>query len=108
MKTLRTCCVVYKALFAKFDHDGSDSIEPAELGDALRYLGCNPLDSEIEAMIAEADGKGKSSTEHNIIRTFTESVKKKKWNVLINSTTILYYYVKCGGLVICYLLCCCL
>ena len=64
MKTLRTCCVEYKALFNKFDHDGSDSIEPAELGDALRYIGCNPLDSEVEAMIAEADGKGKSSTAH--------------------------------------------
>jgi len=55
----RCVCVEYKALFTKFDHDSSESIETSELGDALRYLGCNPLDSEVEAMIAEADGKCK-------------------------------------------------
>lgn len=47
----------YRALFDKFDRDGNESIETSELGDALRYLGCNPLDTEVEAMIAEADGK---------------------------------------------------
>jgi len=54
-------CVEYKALFAKFDLDGSESIDTSELGNALRFLGCNPLDSEVEAMIAEADGKCKSA-----------------------------------------------
>jgi len=48
-------------VFAKFDHDGNDSIDTSELGNALRFLGCNPLDSEVEAMIAEADGKCKSA-----------------------------------------------
>ena len=57
-------CTEYKALFNKFDRDGNDSIDPSELGDALRYLGCNPLDSEVEAMVAEADGKCKSLTPH--------------------------------------------
>lgn len=47
----------FKAVFAKFDHDGNDSIETSQLGDALRFLGCNPIDTEVEAMIAEADGK---------------------------------------------------
>ena len=54
-----TCYAEYKALFSKFDRDGNDSIEPSELGDALRYIGCNPLDSEVEAMVAEADSKCK-------------------------------------------------
>jgi len=48
-------------VFAKFDHDGNDSIETSQLGDALRFLGCNPIDTEVEAMIAEADGKCKSA-----------------------------------------------
>jgi len=93
---LRTCCVEYKALFTKFDHDGSDSIEPAELGDALRYLRCNPLDSEVEAMIAEADGKGRSRAQRHTVQYvgLLSQSKNKEWSALINSITILCYYVK--------------
>jgi calmodulin len=47
----------YKELFAKFDRDGNGAIDPTELGDALRYIGCNPTDREVEAMICEADSK---------------------------------------------------
>lgn len=47
----------YKKLFARFDADESGSIDVLELGDALRYLGCNPLDSEVDAIVAETDGK---------------------------------------------------
>lgn len=47
----------YKKLFARFDADESGSIDVLELGDALRHLGCNPIDAEVDAAIAATDGK---------------------------------------------------
>jgi Ca2+-binding EF-hand superfamily protein len=49
---------VYQELFTRFDRDGSDSVDPAELGNALRFIGCNPIDAEIDSMIQEAGDKG--------------------------------------------------
>jgi len=59
----------YKTLFTKFDRDESESIDPSELGDALRHIGCNPLDSEVETIVADAFGKGTSSR-YKIARTY--------------------------------------
>lgn len=49
---------VYQELFTLFDRDGSDSVDPTELGNALRFIGCNPIDAEIETMLQEAADKG--------------------------------------------------
>jgi Ca2+-binding EF-hand superfamily protein len=43
--------------FRFFDKDGSGSIDKHELVGGLRALGCNPTESEIEAIIEDADSK---------------------------------------------------
>lgn len=50
--------VVYRDLFNKFDVDSSNSIDPSELGNALRWIGCNPTKHEIECMIHDAQEIG--------------------------------------------------
>ena len=72
--------IEYKLLFAKFDHDDSKSIDTSELGDALRYLGCNPLDAEVEEMVAEANGKGKSPCRY-ILTTSFRSFQPRRYTI---------------------------
>ena len=58
-------------MFSKFDRDGTDSIDTSELGDALRFLGCNPLDDECTAMVADADGKSQYISTLYVIPVFS-------------------------------------
>jgi len=43
--------------FQFFDKDNIGSVEKLELVGALRALGCNPTETEIQAMLEEADSK---------------------------------------------------
>lgn len=48
----------YKQVFALFDTDGSGAIGNDELGEAMRSMGMNPTDKELENLIREVDVDG--------------------------------------------------
>jgi calmodulin len=48
----------FKEAFSLFDKDGDGTITTKELGTAMRSLGQNPTEAELQDMINEVDAKG--------------------------------------------------
>merc|ERR1712137_518746 len=60
--------------FQLFDKDGDGTISTAELGTAMRALGQNPTEKELQEMIAEVDGDGSGSID---FEEFCEMMAKR-------------------------------
>lgn len=54
-----TFLLEYKEVFAIFDKDNDGTINVGELGRALRSLGQNPTEKEVQEMISEVDEDGR-------------------------------------------------
>ena len=52
-----------KEAFALFDANGDGTITVTELGQAMRQLGQNPTDQELQDMINEVDADGNGTLE---------------------------------------------
>ena len=59
----------FRKAFQLFDKDGNGKITADELFDVMRSLGQKPSDSEVEAMIQQADQDGNSSDLDTFIRS---------------------------------------
>eukprot|EP00999_Lentomonas_sp_LEN2_P000652 NODE_1649_length_781_cov_149.287462_g1600_i0.p1 GENE.NODE_1649_length_781_cov_149.287462_g1600_i0~~NODE_1649_length_781_cov_149.287462_g1600_i0.p1 ORF type:complete len:181 (+),score=23.81 NODE_1649_length_781_cov_149.287462_g1600_i0:73-615(+) len=55
----------FKEVFYLFDKDGDQTINTQELGNAMRSLGLNPSDQEVEDMIREVDVDNSGSIDLN-------------------------------------------
>ncbi|XP_069104301.1 calmodulin-beta-like isoform X2 [Argopecten irradians] len=65
-----------KQAFEYFDKDNSGSISDTELGDALRLVGMNPTDQDIESLIAEADKDGNGKIEFSEFERLMKQLDK--------------------------------
>ncbi|PAA60649.1 hypothetical protein BOX15_Mlig028870g3 [Macrostomum lignano] len=65
----------YQEAFKLFDKNNDGKITPAELGVAMRNLGQNPTEADIQKMISDVDHKKKGYVE---FEEFVEMMEKKK------------------------------
>ncbi|KAH3855357.1 calmodulin-beta-like isoform X2 [Dreissena polymorpha] len=65
----------YKEVFAIFDKDNDGTINVSELGRALRSLGQNPTEKEVQEMIEEVDVDGSGCIEFD---EFCNMMEKKR------------------------------
>ncbi|KAL4238012.1 Calmodulin-3 [Mactra antiquata] len=64
----------YKETFALFDKDGDGTINSSELGTAMRAMGVNPTQGELDGMIKEVDQDGNGTID---FKEFCEMMEKK-------------------------------
>lgn len=66
-----------KSVFDEFDKDKSGEISALELGTALRLLGLNPTEKEIQDLIDEIDKNGNGMIEFDEFMAFLKKSYKK-------------------------------
>eukprot|EP00929_Paragymnodinium_shiwhaense_P069140 TRINITY_DN34879_c0_g1_i4.p2 TRINITY_DN34879_c0_g1~~TRINITY_DN34879_c0_g1_i4.p2 ORF type:complete len:443 (-),score=141.76 TRINITY_DN34879_c0_g1_i4:207-1535(-) len=67
-----------KSAFAKYDKDGSGSLEKAELRKALATLGERPAEKQFDALLQAIDSSGNGSLDFNEFLLLVDEVVKEK------------------------------
>lgn len=57
----------YRKVFSIFDKGDTGTIATGDLGDALRVLGYNPTDEEIDELVQEASDRGDIYALHHLV-----------------------------------------
>lgn len=69
--------VEMRSVFNRLDREHINAIETVDLGDALRCLGCNPVQPEVDLLIAEAEAKLNDSGKLEFLE-FSELIAKHR------------------------------